>query len=128
MDSGFFIHAWNGFPRAYVNSTLRTIGLKGILKLMHGIEERQCVFKQVLVYYDGHTMKFFESEAPGHIADQIRGQDTDKKWSELWYIFKPLEFEKTLAEFNEDDFKHYKEQSKPSSISMFGEWFKTFEE
>lgn len=36
MDSGFFIEALNGFPRAFVNHTLETIGIKGILKLMAG--------------------------------------------------------------------------------------------
>ena len=40
MDSGFFIEKLNGFPRAYVNYVLDTIGIEGILKLMKGKENR----------------------------------------------------------------------------------------
>ena len=36
MDSGFWIDELDGFPRAFVNFTLDTIGIEGILKLMEG--------------------------------------------------------------------------------------------
>ena len=34
LDTGFFIEELNGFPRAFVNFSLETIGIDGILKLM----------------------------------------------------------------------------------------------
>ncbi len=123
LDSGFFIEEWNGFPRAYVNPALETLGLKGILKLMENIENRKCEFRQCLAYYDGEDMAFFESVSPGYISEEIIGGDNNKKWSELWYIFKPLNFKKTLAEFDEEDFAKYRKVSEPSSISKFGKWF-----
>jgi len=126
LDAGFFIDKWNGFPRAYVNPALETLGLDGILKLMENIDNRSCRFEQCLAYYDGSNLKTFLSKSPGNLSNTIRGKDTDKKWSELWYIFKPLDFEKTLAEFNAEDFDRYSKLSEPSSISKFGEWYSSF--
>ena len=40
LDTGFFIEELNGFPRAFVNFALETLGIKGILKLMDGVENR----------------------------------------------------------------------------------------
>ena len=34
MDADFCIDALNGFPKAFVNFALDTIGVEGILKLM----------------------------------------------------------------------------------------------
>ena len=44
---------------------LETIGIKGLLKLMDGVEDRYCEFRSCLAYYDGVDMKFFESKSPG---------------------------------------------------------------
>ena len=104
LDSGFFIPALNGFPRAYVNHMLDTIGIDGILKLMDGVENRACEFRSCLAYYDGEEMRLFESKSPGVIAEKIRGSDNENSWSDLWYIFIPRHFRKTMAEFDEEDF------------------------
>ncbi len=125
LDAGFFIEAWNGFPKAYVNHTLETLKLEGILKLMENIENRKCEFRQCLAYYDGVNLETFESTSPGTMSEEIKGNDTAKKWSELWYIFKPLDFDKTLAELSEDEFIDYYKKAKPSSMKKFGKWFKT---
>ncbi|MBZ9536267.1 hypothetical protein KGR20_19005 [Cytobacillus oceanisediminis] len=45
LDSGFFIDELNGFPRAYVNHMLDTIGISGILKLLSEEENRYCEFR-----------------------------------------------------------------------------------
>ena len=42
LDCGFWIDALNGFPRAFVNFALDTIGIEGILKLMEGKIDRSC--------------------------------------------------------------------------------------
>ena len=36
MDAGFWIDELNGFPKAFVNFSLETVGINGILKLMEG--------------------------------------------------------------------------------------------
>lgn len=103
MDSGFFIEELNGFPRAYVNHALETIGVEGILKLMEGKENRNCKFKECLVYYDGDTMKFFEAETKGTLSSEIRGLYTNKNWSKLSYIFQVKEVGKTIAKLNDNE-------------------------
>ena len=48
LDTGFFIDELNGFPKAFVNFSLDTIGIDGILKLMEGKENRTCKFDECL--------------------------------------------------------------------------------
>ena len=43
-DSGLFIKLLNGFPGPYSAYAYKTIGRKGILRLLHGIENREAVF------------------------------------------------------------------------------------
>ena len=124
LDSGFFIKGLNGFPKSYVNHALETIGIKGILKLMEDKKNRNCEFRSCLAYYDGENMEFFESRSPGEISKSIRGNHTEKKWSDLWYIFMPDSFDKTLAEFDELDFKKYQRNKEDSAIKKFAERYK----
>ncbi|WP_044338620.1 non-canonical purine NTP pyrophosphatase [Rossellomorea aquimaris] len=123
LDSGFFIKALNGFPRAYVNHMLDTIGIEGILKLLRDEENRECEFRSCLAYYDGEEMRFFESKSPGFISQEIRGSENDSKWSDLWYLFIPKHFHKTLAEFDEVDFLEYNRVKEDSGMKKFGEWY-----
>jgi len=123
LDSGFYITELNGFPKVYVNPMLDTIGIKGILKLMDGINNRYCEFRSCLAYYDGIDIKYFESKSPGIISKSIRGNENENKWSDLWYIFKPQGFNKTLAEFTEEDFMIYDELKEDSCIKKFGIWY-----
>ncbi|WP_250857084.1 non-canonical purine NTP pyrophosphatase [Oceanirhabdus seepicola] len=123
LDAGFFIREWNGFPRAYVNPMLETIGIKGIIKLMEGIEDRYCEFRECLAYYDGIEIRFFESKSPGMISHSIRGKEKENQWSELWYIFEPKNFDKTIAEFNEEDFVEYQRLEEITCMKKFGDWY-----
>ena len=123
LDSGFFIKALNGFPRAYVNHALDTIGLKGILKLMEDQDDRYCEFRECVAYYDGTSMKFFESKCFGTLSHAIKGTDKINKWSILWHIYIPDGFNKTLAEFNEEDFIKYNRLETSSSLRSFATWY-----
>lgn len=123
LDSGFFIEALNGFPRAYVNHMLDTIGIEGILKLLRDEENRECEFRSCLAYYDGEEMRFFESKSSGVISQEIRGSEYESRWSDLWYLFIPQKFNKTLAEFDESDFKEYNRVKEDSGMKKFGEWY-----
>lgn len=125
LDAGFFIKELNGFPRAYVNHMLDTIGIDGVLKLMKDVEDRYCEFRSCLAFYDGHTMEFFESKSPGKISYDVKGRDTENKWSELWYIFIPENYKKTLAEFTEEELKRRDETKEDSCMAKFGIWFES---
>ena len=59
LDCGFWIDALDGFPRAFVNFALGTIGIDGILKLMEGKQNRSCRFTECLSYYDGKEVYQF---------------------------------------------------------------------
>ena len=36
----------------------------------------------------------------GNLSYKIQGLNRKEKWSDLWYIFKPIGFDKTLAEMD----------------------------
>jgi len=49
-DSGLFIEALGGFPGPYSSYVQKTIGNKGILKLLEGVEGRRAEFRSVVGY------------------------------------------------------------------------------
>ncbi len=124
LDSGFWIDELNGFPRAFVNYSLETIGIEGILKLMEGKENRNCKFTECLSYYDGKELHQFMGEHQGTLSEKILGNDTDKKWSDLWYIYKPYGYEKTLAQMTEEERENRKKYKSIDSMKEFANWYK----
>ena len=60
----------------------------------------------------------------GILSDTIKGLDIEEKWSDLWYIFKPKGFEKTLAEM---DSKEREERRKidgsVQAMQEFAKWY-----
>jgi len=72
-DSGLFIEALNGFPGPYSSYVFKTIGNRGILKLMEGISNRKAHFKAVVAYFDGSKVLTFEGNVEGEIAMEMRG-------------------------------------------------------
>lgn len=124
LDCGFWIDTLQGFPRAFVNFALDTIGIEGILKLMEGKENRACRFTECLSYYDGKEVYQFMGEHEGTIANQIAGKDTEKKWSDLWYIYQPYGYSKTLAEMTEEERANRKKYKSVDSMKEFAKWYK----
>ena len=64
LDTDFRINELNGFPRAFVNFALDTIGIEGILKLMEGKKNRECAFNECLAYHDGKKIHYFYGKHP----------------------------------------------------------------
>lgn len=124
MDSGFFIEALNGFPKTFVNFSLETIGIEGILNLMKEKENRKCSFKECLAYYDGKEIKYFYGETKGELSKEILGQDRAKSWSDLWYIFKPQNFDKTMAQMSDEERElRVKKDGSTSAFKVFADWY-----
>ena len=73
-DSGLFIKALKDFPgtsSAYIH---KRIGLKGILKLMENIEDRECYYKSAVAYCEPNKQPIsFLGEEQGSIAKEIKG-------------------------------------------------------
>ena len=121
LDTDFRIDELNGFPRAFVNFSLETIGINGILKLMENKNNRACAFNECLAYHDGKNIHYFFGKHPGNLSNKIQGEDRKEKWSDLWYIFKPQGFDKTLAEMSTEDRK--KTDGSYSAMEKFAEWY-----
>ena len=73
-DSGLFIKVLNDFPgtcSAYIH---KRIGLKGIIKLMRGIKNRQCTYKSAVAYCEPNKNPIsFLGEEKGTVANSVRG-------------------------------------------------------
>lgn len=73
-DSGLFIKALDDFPgtcSAYIH---KRIGLKGIIKLMEGIKDRNCFYKSAVAYCEPNKKPIsFLGEEKGKVAEKIRG-------------------------------------------------------
>ncbi|MHA1959133.1 MAG: RdgB/HAM1 family non-canonical purine NTP pyrophosphatase [Candidatus Thorarchaeota archaeon] len=72
-DTGLFIQALNGFPRAYPAFILETLGLSGVLKVLEGIEDRTARFVTAVAYFDGNVMQTFTGEMEGTITKAMAG-------------------------------------------------------
>ena len=71
--SGLFITALKDFPgtcSAYIH---KRIGLEGILKLMQGINNRECFYRSAVGYGEAGKAVAFLGEEKGKIAEGIRG-------------------------------------------------------
>ena len=68
LDTDFRIEELNGFPRAFVNFALETIGINGILKLMENKENRSCAFNECLAYHDGEEIHYFYGRHPRKLS------------------------------------------------------------
>ena len=73
LDTDFRIDELNGFPRAFVNFALDTIGINGILKLMENKQNRKCAFNECLAYHDGKEIHYFYGKHPRKFDIQNAG-------------------------------------------------------
>lgn len=72
-DDGLFIQGLGGFPGPYSSYIFKTIGNRGILKLLSGSSNRSALFKSVLVYTDGETTRRFVGKIIGRISLKATG-------------------------------------------------------
>ena len=50
-----------------------------------------------------YFISYFYGEHLGDLAYEKQGIDRKEKWSDLWYVFKPKGFNKTLAQMDEQE-------------------------
>jgi XTP/dITP diphosphohydrolase len=73
-DAGLFIGVLKGFPGPYSSYVYRTIGLKGILRLLEKEDDRNAVFRSVIAFCrPGETPKSFTGIVRGSISTIERG-------------------------------------------------------
>jgi len=66
----------------------------------------------------------FMENIHGNLSNNIQGINREEKWSDLWYIFKPKGFDKTLAQM---DTKEREDRRKIDgsiqAMQEFAEWY-----
>ena len=91
---------------------------------MEGKKNRNCRFIECLSYYDGKNLYQFDGKHEGTLSEEILGNNTDKKWSDLWYIFKPYGYDITLAQMTYEEISNKVRENSISSIEVFAKWYK----
>jgi XTP/dITP diphosphohydrolase len=73
-DAGLFVDALNGFPGPYSKFVYRTLGKKGIIKLLENHEDWGARFRSVVVFCSPRmALQCFDGVVEGRIAQEVRG-------------------------------------------------------
>ena len=59
----------------------------------------------------------------GFLSEKVLGKDTSDKWSELWYIYIPYGYDKTLAQMTEEERENRIRNKSVSSMEKFAKWY-----
>ena len=111
-DSGLFIRALDGFPGVYSAFVYRTLGNRGILKLMERRSIRDAVFRTVVALVDANDrIHTFEGVCSGTITKEITG----KQGFGFDPIFIPEGEEKTFGEMETEEKNEYSHRSRAFS-------------
>ena len=121
-DAGLFIDALDGFPGPYAAYVYRTIGNRGLLKLMENIGNRRAKFQSVIAYYSSELKSpvRFKGEAKGEITKKER---KGKRKSGFGFdpIFKPANSNETFAEMTTAEKNKYSHRAQ--ALRKFAEWY-----
>jgi XTP/dITP diphosphohydrolase len=122
-DAGLFIDALNGFPGPYAAYAYKTIGNKGLLKLMKNVENRKAKFQSAIAYCDSYSgvPVCFEGEAKGEITTNECGEK-GKSGFGFDPIFRPSGSIKTFAEMTIEEKNGFSHRAK--AVRKFAEWYK----
>jgi XTP/dITP diphosphohydrolase len=121
-DAGLFVDALKGFPGPYAAYVYKTVGNKGLLKLMEGTENRRATFRSAIAYCDslsGETV-CFEGEVHGEITLEERKSDESAFGFDP--VFQPLGSTRTFAEMDiaqKNGLSH-----RANALQKFAEWYK----
>jgi XTP/dITP diphosphohydrolase len=123
-DAGLFIDALNGFPGPYAAYAYKTIGNKGLLKLMENVEDRKAQFQSAIAYCNSNscTPVGFEGEAAGTITKEDRRGSGESGFG-FDPIFQPAGGEKTFAEMTLEEKNAFSHRAK--AMREFAKWYKS---
>ncbi|HEX7031377.1 MAG TPA: RdgB/HAM1 family non-canonical purine NTP pyrophosphatase [Nitrososphaera sp.] len=115
-DDGLFIDALNGFPGQYSSHAFKTLGNKGIIKLLDGEPKRSASFRSLIAFYDGRRLSISEGRVDGRISVKI----AEGGWG-YDPIFIPDGTDLTFAELKEkkNDYSHRK-----AALEKFALWYR----
>lgn len=121
-DAGLFLESLNGFPGSYSSYVYRTLGTKGILKLMEGIAKRSAYFYSVVAFYSP------ERASPKCFYGKVEGKITLEELGNQGFGFDPI-FEpkggagKTFAEMTTTEKNKFSHRAQ--ALRRFAAWYKS---
>ena len=60
----------------------------------------------------------------GNLSNEVLGLNREEKWSDLWYIFKPEGFDKTLAEMDSEERENRRKiDGSVQAMQEFAKWY-----
>lgn len=126
LDTGFYIDHYPGypsFPGALINYHLSRIGgIDGLLDQMKDISNRNCHFKECLVYYDGDNFQTFYGYRYGTLTREKTGEEVSN-FTRLWTVFIPVHADKTLAEMSVEE-RDSSNEFYTDATKLFASWYK----
>jgi len=122
-DAGLFVEALNGFPGPYSSYVYRTVGTKGILKLLKNERKRDAYFLSVVAFSNAQEPskpKCFQGVVQGKIAYEERG----KRGFGFDPVFEPYGGKgKTFAEMTTQEKNKYSHRAQ--ALRKFAKWYVT---
>jgi len=120
-DAGLFVKALNGFPGPYSSYVFRTVGVKGILKLMQNERKRDAYFLSVVAFSNLQELlepKCFQGMIEGKIAYEERG----KQGFGFDPVFEPSGGNgRTFAEMTTSEKNRYSHRAQ--ALRKFAKWY-----
>jgi len=117
-DSGLFIEALNDFPGVYSNYVFRTLGLKGVLKLMKNVKNRRACFKTALAA----IVPPLDVVLEGTVCGRITSEPLGKGGFGFDPIFVPEGEDRTFAQMSIDEKNRYSHRAK--AFKAFAKWLR----
>ena len=66
----------------------------------------------------------FMENIHGNLSNEILDLNREEKWSDLWYIFKPEGFDKTLAEMDSEERENRRKvDGSVQAMQEFAKWY-----
>ncbi|MFA4999181.1 MAG: non-canonical purine NTP pyrophosphatase [Parcubacteria group bacterium] len=123
-DAGIMIEAYNGWPGALAKYAKRDLTMRGILRLMNGIDNRRAVSVTDIAYcdtdfYSKRRPIVFEAKQSGLIADLL--PDTPLKENAGFdYIFIPEGATKPFVHLSSEELEKFSERY--AALRKFSDW------
>jgi len=122
-DAGLFIDALGGFPGPYSAYVYKTIGNKGLLRVMEDLKNRKAAFQSVIAYYaaDLESPMCFKGEVLGEITKEERKGGRRSGFG-FDPVFRPLGSSRTFAEMSVSEKNKFSHRAKANH--KFAEWYR----
>lgn len=125
-DSGFYIEDYPnnpGYPGAFVKRSGVSSNIDNLLEIMKDVSNRNCYFLDCLTFYDGDNYYQFYETSKGTLSYEKKGHANKKAKSNLWYVFIPENYKKTLTEMTDEE-RNERSKNHISATKKFLDWYK----